>query len=101
MRLDAIDNIARIKNIITEVVNVDVKLAEKIRTPFREQGITIVSISEAFSTNRLVITSSIVANVTGAGSLQKPAPAPPESLISLVRPRSVKEWRQKIVGHLG
>ena len=55
-RQDAIDyqkgklrsQIASIKETITKILNEDVTLGEKVRTLFREQGITIASVLTAF-----------------------------------------------------
>ena len=46
------NQIASIKETITKVLDKDASLGEKIRTLFREQGITIVSILTAFGANR-------------------------------------------------
>ena len=53
--------VARIRQTIEKVVDQDTSLAERIRTLFREQGITIFSILAAFS----MIISAIVLAITG------------------------------------
>ena len=56
--------VARIKQTIEKVLDSDTSLAEKIRTIFREQGITIASILTAFS----LFISTIVGFVTGGSA---------------------------------
>ena len=48
-RKDLQTQVARIKQTISKVLGQDTSLAERIRTLFREQGITIFSILTAFS----------------------------------------------------
>ena len=55
--------VARIKQTIEKIVDSDTSLGEKIRTLFREQGITIFSVLTAVS----MIISTIVLAVTGGG----------------------------------
>ena len=56
--------IARIRQTIAKVLDSDTTLGEKIRTIFREQGITIVAVLTAFS----LIIATIVQAVTGAAT---------------------------------
>ena len=60
-RKDLQTQVARIKQTIEKVLDKDTSLAERIRTLFREQGITIISILTALS----VIISTIVLSITG------------------------------------
>ena len=62
--------IARIRRTITKVLDSDSSLAEKIRTIFHEQGITIASILTAFG----LLISTIVGFLTGGGSTNIPQP---------------------------
>ena len=53
---------AKIKQTLEEVLNQNASLAERIRTIFREQGITIFPILTALS----ISISTIVLDITGA-----------------------------------
>ena len=55
--------ISRIKETITKILDSDTSLAEKLRTLFREQGITLVAIITAIG----MIISTIVVSLTGGG----------------------------------
>ena len=61
-RKDLQTQIARIKQTLEKVLDKDTSLAERIRTLFREQGITIFSILTALS----MTISTIVLAITGA-----------------------------------
>ena len=63
-RKDLQTQVARIKQTIEKILDSDTSLGEKIRTLFREQGITIFSLLTAVS----MIISTIVLAVTGGGS---------------------------------
>ena len=63
-RKDLQTQVARIKQTIEKILDSDTSSAEKIRTLFREQGITIFSVLTAVS----MIISTIVLAVTGGGS---------------------------------
>ena len=58
--------VARIKQTIEKILDSDTSLGERIRTLFREQGITIFSVLTAVS----MLISTIVLAVTGGGSAQ-------------------------------
>ena len=62
-RKDHQTQVARIKQTIEKILDSDTSLGEKIRTLFREQGITIFSVLTAVS----MIISTIVLAVTGGG----------------------------------
>ena len=62
-RKDMQSQISRIKQTIEKVLDSDTSLADKIRTIFREQGITIASILTAFG----LLISTIVGFLTGSG----------------------------------
>ena len=61
--------VARIKQTIGKILHSDTSLGEKIRTLFREQGITVFSVLTAVS----MIISTIILAVTGGGT---PGPPP-------------------------
>ena len=63
-RKDLQTQVAMIKQTIEKILHSDTSLGEKIRTLFREQGITIFSVLTAVS----MILSTIVLAVTGGGS---------------------------------
>ena len=62
-RKDLQTQVARIKQTIEKVLDNDASLAERIRIPFKEQGITIFSILTAFS----MTIATIVLAITGGG----------------------------------
>ncbi len=63
----------RIKETVRKILNEDKTLGERIRTLFREQGITIVSILTAFG----MIIGVIVETFTGGSTSPSPSPPPP------------------------
>ena len=71
-RKDLQTQVARIKQTIEKILDSDTSLGEKIRTLFREQGITIFSVLTAVS----MIISTIVLAVTGGGSGGAPGSSP-------------------------
>ena len=74
--------ISRVRETINKVLNEDTTLAEKIRTLFREQGVTIASLLTALG----FIVSTIVLALTGGGApVPPPSPTPP-------KPDSAREW---------
>ena len=73
--------ISRLRETIHRVLNDDTTLAERLRTLFREQGITIVSILTALG----LIVGTIVQSVTG-GPVDNNAPR---------RGQGAKEWAKK------
>ena len=78
--------INRICETIRQLLHEDTTLAERIRTLFREQGITIVSILTAIG----MAISTLVLALTGGGSapVPSPTPRPPDK-------DGVKEWVKK------
>ena len=79
-RRELASQINRIKETIYKIMESDTTLREKIRTLFREQGVTIVSILAAISLAISTLVSSIVASVRGAAApTPNPTPKPPES----------------------
>ena len=60
-REDLQSQVARIKQTLEKILDSDTSLAERIKTLFREQGITIASILTAFG----LLISTIVGFVTG------------------------------------
>ncbi len=82
--------ISRIRETINRVLNEDTTLAERIRTLFREQGITIVSILTAIG---MTISTLVLALTGGSGSA--PTPTPPSGK------GGIKEWVKKHLKALG
>ena len=62
-RKDLQTQVARIRQTIEKVLDKDASLAERIRTLFKEQGITIFSILTAFS----MTIATVVLAITGTG----------------------------------
>ena len=83
IREDLRSQISRIRETIGRILNEDTTLGERIRTLFREQGITIVSIITAIG---MSITALVLA-LTG-GSAPTPTPVPSDK-------RGLKEWVKK------
>ena len=67
------NQISRIKETITKILDSDTSLAEKLRTLFREQGITLVAIITAIG----MIISTIVVSLTGGGGAASSGGGPP------------------------
>ena len=84
--------INRIRETIRRLLHEDKTLAERIRTLFRAQGITIVSILTAIG----MAISTLVLAVTGGGSVPVLSPAPKPS-----DKGGVKEWIKKHLQALG
>ena len=82
--------VSRIRETINRILHEDTTLAERIRTLFREQGITIASILTAFG----FVISTIVLAVTGTGG-SSPSPNPPSGSDS-----DAKAWIKKQLHHL-
>ena len=91
-RAALLSQINRIRETIRRLLHEDKTLAERIRTLFREQGITIASILTAIG---MAITNLVLA-VTGGGSAPVPSPAPKPS-----DKGGVKEWIKKHLQALG
>ena len=85
--------INRIHETIRRLLHEDKTLAERIRTLFREQGITIVSILTA---NGMAISTLMLALTGGGGAPDVPSPAPRPS-----DKGGVKEWVKKHLQALG
>ena len=64
--------ISRIKETITRVLEEDKTLGERIRTLFREQGITIVSVLTAFEMIIGVIVEAVIPTAGGGSIIPKP-----------------------------
>ena len=69
----------RVKQTIDKMLNEDTTLGERIRTLFREQGLTIASILTAIGLTISTIISSIVAAVRPTPAAPKPGPKPDPS----------------------
>lgn len=83
--------ITRIRETINRILNEDTTLAERIRTLFREQGITIVSILTAVG---MTISTLVLALTGGGGSAPTPTPSPSDK-------GGLKEWVKKHLQALG
>ena len=80
--------ISRIRETINRLINEDTTLAERIRTLFREQGITIVSILTALG----MVISTLVLAISGGSAVVVPAPPSKGGL---------REWVKKYLHDLG
>ena len=95
----------RIKQTVDKMLNEDMTLGEKIRTLFREQGITIASIITALG---LAITALVEGILLGGKSAVKPSPQPhpkpdpkpPKPGPSPTPEPGVKGWFKKIANLL-
>lgn len=83
--------INRIRETFRRLLHEDTTLAERIRTLFREQGITIASILTAIG---MAISTLVLALTGGGGSAPVPAPKPPDK-------SGLKEWVKKHLQALG
>ena len=68
--------ISRIRETIGRVLNEDTTLAERVRTLFREQGVTLVSILTAVG---MAISMLVLALTGGGGTVTPPSPPPAPS----------------------
>ena len=82
--------INRIRETFRRLLREDTTLAERIRTLFREQGITIASILTAIG----IAISTLMLALTGGGSAPVPAPKQPDK-------SGLKEWVKKHLQALG
>ena len=83
--------ISRIRETLHRILHEDKTLAERIRTLFREQGITIVSTLTALG----MIISTIVLAIPGGGAAAPPQPPQPPGK------GGAKEWIKKQLQSLG
>jgi len=81
---------SRIRETVERVLNEDTTLAERLRTLFREQGVTIVSILTAIG---MVVSTLVLALTGGSGGI--PPPTPPAGK------GGFKEWMKKHLQSLG
>ena len=82
--------ISRIRETINRLINEDTTLAERIRTLFREQGITIASILTALG----MVVSTLVLAISGGGAAAVPTPPAPSK-------GGLREWVKKYLHALG
>ena len=83
--------INRIKETLNKILKEDSTLGERLRTLFKEQGITIVSILTAIG---MTIGMIVEAVIPGGGAAATPSPKPPPSQ------NGVKEWVKKQLHNL-
>ena len=86
--------INRIRETIYRILYEDTTLGERIRTLFREQGITIASILTAIS---MTISALVLALTGGSGGGAAPAPTPPQP----PGKGGAREWIKKHLQSLG
>ena len=86
--------ISRVRETIHRVLNEDTTLGERLRTLFREQGITIVSILTAIE----MAISTLVLALTGGVSSGMPAPTP---TLTPSDKDGLREWAKKKLEDLG
>ena len=85
--------ISRIRETINRILHEDTTLAERVRTLFREQGVTLVSILTAIG----MAISTLVLSLTGGasgGSVTPPTPPPSDK-------GGLREWAKKTLQALG
>ena len=80
----------RIKETIQKVLKEDTKLGEKIKTLFREQGITIVSVLTAFGMSIGVIVETLIPG--GVAPTTTPTTPP--------KPGGIKDWVKKQLANI-
>ena len=83
--------INRIKESLNKILKEDSTLGERLKTLFKEQGITIVSILTAIGMTIGVIVEAVI---PGGGAAATPSPKPPPSQ------NGVKEWVKKQLHNL-
>ena len=83
--------INRIKETLNKILKEDSSLGERLKTLFKEQGITIVSILTAIGMTIGVIVEAVI---PGGGAAATPSPKPPPSQ------NGVKEWVKKQLHNL-
>ena len=89
--------INRIRQTIDKVLNEDKTLAERVKTLFREQGITIASILTALG---MAVTSLVLALTGGSTTTITPSPGPTPTPSPADKP-GLKEWVKKHLQALG
>lgn len=84
--------INRMRETISRILHEDTTLAERIRTLFREQGVTIASILTAIG---MAISTLVLALTGGGAATPSPIPPPPPDK------GGIKEWVKKHLQSLG
>ena len=91
-RKELSSQISRIRETIRTILNEDTTLVERLKTLFREQGITIASVLTAIGMS----ISTIVLALTGGAASPTSSPPPPSFRDSA----RVREWVKKQLKHL-
>ena len=78
------------------VLNEDTTLAERVRTLFREQGVTLVSILTAVGMAISTLVLALTRSVGGGGTVTPPSPPPAPS-----DKGGLREWPKKTLQALG
>ena len=87
LNLELRSQVRQIRETLSRVFDKDVSLAERIRTLFCEQGVTVVTILTAMG----IAIGMLVTALTGGGT---PSPAPAPGLMPQ-KPRDLREWVKK------
>ena len=90
LNLQLRSQVRQIRETITRVLDKNTSLAERLRTLFREQGVTIASIITALG----FIVSTLVLALTGGAGVEPPKPPTPSK-------DGIKEWAKKHLKALG
>ena len=85
--------ISRIRETISRILHEDTTLAERVRTLFREQGVTLVSILTAIGMAISILVLSLTGGASG-GSVTPPTPPPSDK-------GGLREWAKKTLQALG
>ena len=93
LNLQLRSQVRQIRETITRVLDKDISLAERLRTMFREQGITIASILTAIG---MAISTLVLALTGSGGAIPSPTPTPPPPDKS-----GPKDWVKKHLQSLG
>jgi len=80
--------VSRIRETISRMLHEDTTLAERVKTLFREQGITVVSILTAIGMAISTLVVAVTSSLGTGGATPAPTPAPADK-------KGLKEWVKK------